>query len=95
MQVLKFQGKNQITLPKRVIEDFHLKRGDILKCSVDGTHIILTPVDLKERYSQSTLSAIDRIVEEEKGKGYSLKTDQEIEQYIEEIRHPSEKPKSS
>lgn len=79
MQVLKFQAKNQITLPKKVIEEFHLARGDILKCEVDGAHIILTPVDLEERYSQNALSTIDRIVDERKGKGHPLRTDQDIE----------------
>jgi bifunctional DNA-binding transcriptional regulator/antitoxin component of YhaV-PrlF toxin-antitoxin module len=86
VRVLKFQSKNQITLPREVIEQFYLERGDILKCEVDGVHIILTPVDLEERYFKSSLEAIDRIVKEGKGKGYSLRTDQDIEGYIEEMR---------
>ncbi|MBU0568199.1 AbrB/MazE/SpoVT family DNA-binding domain-containing protein [bacterium] len=52
MQVLKFQGKNQVTIPKEVIEQFSLERGDILKCEVDGSHIVLTPVDLELSISQ-------------------------------------------
>lgn len=86
MHVIKFQSKNQITLPKEVIEEFHMKRGDILKCEVNGAHIILTPVDLEERYPKSSLEAIDRIVEEGKGKGYPLRTEQDIERYIEEMK---------
>ena len=57
-------------------------RGDILKYKIDGAHIILTPVDFEERYSKSSLFAIDRIVEEGKGKGYSLNTEEDIEGYI-------------
>lgn len=85
MHVIKFQSKNQITLPKKVIEQFYLEKGDVLKCEVDGVHIILTPVDLEQRYPKSSLEAIDRIVQEGKGKGHPLRTDQDIERYIKEM----------
>src|SRR3989338_146362 len=82
MQTLKFQSKGQLTLPKQVSVQFHLAKGDVLKCEIKGSHIILTPVDLEERYSEQDLQAIDKIVESGKGKGAALTSDKDIDKYI-------------
>lgn len=83
MQILKFQSKRQITLPQRVAVQFNLDKGDVLKCEVKGSHIILTPVDLEERYTEHDLSAIDRITEH--GKGIALTSDKDIDRYIKKM----------
>ena len=85
MQILKFQSKRQVTLPQQVAVQFHLDKGDVLKCEVKGSHIILTPVDLEERYTEHDLSAIDRITEHGKGKGDALTSDKDIDRYIKKM----------
>ncbi|MBI4680591.1 MAG: AbrB/MazE/SpoVT family DNA-binding domain-containing protein [Nitrospirae bacterium] len=85
MQILKFQSKGQVTLPKQIVGQFHLDRGDVLKCEVRNSHIILTPVDIEERYAEDELQAIDQIVESGKGKGIALNSDKDIDRYIKKM----------
>ena len=91
MQILKFQNKGQVTLPKQIIAQFHLQGGDVLKCETKDSHIVLTPVDLEERYTEKDLKVIDQIVETGKGKGVSLNSDKAIDDYIKNI--PAQKGK--
>ena len=97
MQTLRFQSKGQLTLPKQVAVQFHLAKGDVLKCEIKGSHIILTPVDLEERYSEQDLQAIDKIVESGKGKGVALTSDKDIDKYIGKMafkKDPTNAPKT-
>jgi len=85
MQILKFQNKGQVTLPQQIVDRFHLQKGDVLKCETKASHIVLTPVDLEERYTEDDLRAIDRVIEDGKGKGTSLNSDKDIDSYIKKM----------
>jgi len=46
MSLCKLGQKNQITIPKKLVEDLHLQAGDVLEIKIEGSTIILLPKKL-------------------------------------------------
>jgi len=46
MSLCKLGQKNQITIPKKLVEDLHLQPGDILEIKNEGSALILLPKKL-------------------------------------------------
>ena len=61
--VIKITSKNQITLPKQIVEALHLRKGDILSVDREDNHILLTPQTLEDRYPEDLLARVERKME--------------------------------
>ena len=66
MLTAKLKVKNQLTIPKEIVECLHLKQNDLFSVDTQDSYIRLIPVDLEPRYTPEELRAIDRLVEKER-----------------------------
>jgi len=82
MTIAKLKAKNQITIPSAIVKRLHLKLDELFAVEVEGNFIKLIPVKVEPRYTAEELKAIDRIVENEKGKAKVLKPGKEFSRYI-------------
>ena len=73
MILTKLKAKNQITLPKEIIGRFDFRKNELFQVEAEDNYIKLIPVDIEPRYSPGELEAIDKIVEQEKGRAKTLK----------------------
>ncbi|MDD4980792.1 MAG: AbrB/MazE/SpoVT family DNA-binding domain-containing protein [Candidatus Omnitrophica bacterium] len=85
MTITKLKAKNQITIPSVIVKRLHLKLDELFAVDVEGNFIKLIPVKVEPRYTAQELKAIDRIVENEKGKAKVLKPGKEFSRYIKKI----------
>ena len=85
MTITKLKAKNQLTIPSIIIKRLGLKANELFAIDVEGNYIKLTPVTLEPRYSSQELEAIDRLVEQEKGKASSLKPGKEFSKYLKKL----------
>jgi antitoxin component of MazEF toxin-antitoxin module len=85
MTITKLKAKNQITIPSAIVKRLHLKLDELFAVDVEGNFIKLIPVKVEPRYTAEELKAIDRIVENEKGKAKVLKPGKEFSHYIKKI----------
>jgi antitoxin component of MazEF toxin-antitoxin module len=85
MTITKLKAKNQITIPNAIVKRLHLKLDELFAVDVEGNFIKLIPVKVEPRYTAEELKAIDRIVENEKGKAKVLKPGKEFSRYIKKI----------
>jgi antitoxin component of MazEF toxin-antitoxin module len=85
MTITKLKAKNQITIPSAIVKRLHLKLDELFAVDVEGNFIKLIPVKVEPRYTAEELKAIDRIVENEKGKAKVLKPGKEFSRYIKKI----------
>ena len=67
---LRLNARNDIHLPKKVLDMLNLGEDRIMKVELTDHAVILTPVDLEPRYSKKELEAWDRLHENEKKKGF-------------------------
>jgi hypothetical protein len=67
------------------VKRLHLKLDELFAVDVEGNFIKLIPVKVEPRYTAEELKAIDRIVENEKGKAKVLKPGKEFSRYIKKI----------
>ena len=56
MHMVKLRSKNQITLPGKVVALAGLKEGDFLNVSAEGTRIVITAQEIRERDAGYTMS---------------------------------------
>ena len=85
MTITKLKAKNQITIPSTIVKRLHLKLDELFAVDVEGNFIKLIPVKVEPRYTAQELKAIDRNVENEKGKAKVLKPGKEFSRYIKKI----------
>jgi antitoxin component of MazEF toxin-antitoxin module len=85
MTITKLKAKNQITIPSAIVKRLHLKLDELFAVDVEGNFIKLIPVKVEPRYTAEELKAIDRIVENEKGRAKALKPGKEFSRYIKKI----------
>lgn len=85
MTITKLRAKNQITIPSAIVKRLHLKLDELFAVDVEGNFIKLIPVKVEPRYTAEELKAIDRIVENEKGRAKVLKPGKEFSRYIKKI----------
>ena len=85
MTLTKLKAKNQLTIPSAVVRRLHLKAQELFAVDVEDNCIKLTPVDIEPRYSSEEISAIDRIVEAQKGKAKKVKAGAEFSGFIKKL----------
>ena len=56
MHMVKLRSKNQITLPGKVVTLAGLKEGDFLNVTAEGTRIVITAREIRERDAGYTMS---------------------------------------
>ena len=54
--MVKLRSKNRITLPGKVVALAGLKEGDFLNVTADGTRIVITAQEIRERGAGYTMS---------------------------------------
>lgn len=61
--VIKITSKNQITLPKDIVESLHLHKGDLLSINRVENKIVMTPQVLEDRYPEDLLERVEKKLE--------------------------------
>ena len=56
MHMVKLRSKNQVTLPGKVVALTGLKEGDCLNVTAEGTRIVITAQEIRERGASYTMS---------------------------------------
>lgn len=82
MNLAKLKAKNQVTLPHEVVKKLDLKPEELFQVDVVKNNIVLIPVEIKPKYSEEELKAIDRIIEKNKKKGKTIKAGKKFSKYI-------------
>lgn len=63
-------SKNQITLPKKIVDALRLHRGSLFDVKVDNNRIELVPLEISEReFTAEDYKRLDKLVAKEKKKG--------------------------
>jgi AbrB family looped-hinge helix DNA binding protein len=63
-------SKNQITLPKRIVDNLHLNKGALFDVKVNRNRIELIPLEVTEKtFTEEDFKRLDLLVKEEKKKG--------------------------
>ncbi len=86
MIMARLKAKNQITLPKNIVERLHLKKDEIFQVDIEKNFIKLIPVELKPKYTEKDLAKIDKIVKKEKRRAKTIKSGTEFSSYISGIK---------
>ena len=62
--------KNQITLPKKIVDTLHLRKGSLFNVRVTQNRIELVPLEVTEKsFNDEDFKRLDKLVKEEKKKG--------------------------
>ena len=85
MTLTKLKAKNQLTIPQEVVRKLHLKSHELFAVDIEENYIKLTPVEVEARYTAEELAAMDRLVDQEKGKAKTLKPGKEFTGYIKKM----------
>ncbi len=63
-------SKNQITLPKKIVDALRLRRGSLFDVKVNHSRIELVPLEVSERkFTAEDFKRMDRLVKKENKKG--------------------------
>ncbi|HBR15646.1 MAG TPA: hypothetical protein DD723_08960 [Candidatus Omnitrophica bacterium] len=63
-------SKNQITLPKKIVDALRLHKGSLFNVSVKSNRIELVPLEVSEmEFTDEDYKKLDKLVKEEKRKG--------------------------
>lgn len=85
MVLTKLKAKNQLTIPKEIVNRLSLKPNGFFQVDIEHNYIKLIPVDIEPRYTKEELDAIDRIVQREKGGAKVIRPGKEFSRYIHKI----------
>ena len=86
MTIARLKEKNQVTLPKSIVERLHLKKDELFEIGIEKNYIILIPVEVRPKYTAKELENIDRIVRKNKKKAKTVKAGKEFSRYINNIK---------
>lgn len=86
MTIMRLKEKNQITLPKSIVERLHLKKDELFEVKVKKNYIVLIPVEVKPKYTVKELENIAKIVKRDKKKAKVVKPGKEFSKYIDNIK---------
>lgn len=76
--VVKINSRNDIHLPKEVLESVNLGEDRMVSIETKGNCIILLPVDVEPRYSPEALEGLGRLAAREKAQAVEIKSDKDI-----------------
>lgn len=75
-------SKNQITLPKGIVDTLHLRKGSLFDIKVNHNRIELVPLDVQERqFSDEEYEKLERLYQKEKSSAKKV-----TKKYIESIK---------
>lgn len=61
-------SKNQVTIPKKIVDRFHLKRGAIFDIKIESNRIELIPMELVEKsYTEEDYKKMEYLYQKQKG----------------------------
>ena len=68
--------KNQVTLPKKIVDALHLEKGSMFDIKVISNKIQLTPVEVVEKiFTDEEYEKLDELVKSQKGKAKRVTQD--------------------
>lgn len=85
MTITRLKEKNQITLPKAIVERLHLKKNELFEVGIEKNYIILIPVEVKPKYTAKELERIAKLVKQGKKKARSVKPGSEFSGYLDNM----------
>ena len=72
-------SKNQITLPKKIVDALRLHRGSLFDVKVNNSRIELVPLEVTEKkFTVEDFKRLDKLVQKEKKKGATKVTQDNI-----------------
>ena len=75
-------SKNQITLPKRIVDILRLRKGSLFDVKVNRNRIELVPMEVQEKeFSDEEYEKLERLYQKEKGSAKKV-----TKKYIESIK---------
>ena len=86
MTISKVLSKYQITLPKEVVHQLHISKGDLLKCEARDGRISLTPVIVEEPYSEEELKTFEMLYADPKNAGKIYRKKSEALAHLKRLR---------
>ncbi|MCD6134323.1 MAG: AbrB/MazE/SpoVT family DNA-binding domain-containing protein [Candidatus Omnitrophica bacterium] len=86
MIIARLKEKNQVTLPKKIVERLNLKKDEFFEVRVGKNYIILIPVELKPKYIPQELEKINKLITKEKKKAKTIKAGKKFLSYINNIK---------
>jgi hypothetical protein len=85
MKLVKLKAKNQLTIPQEIVTNLKFKPNELFRIDVEGNTLRIIPMDVEPRLTAEELQVIDRLVENEKGKGKSVRVGKEFSKYIKKL----------
>lgn len=69
----KLSRRRQFAIPKKLADSLHLKEGDFLKVEKKENSLVITPVEIEERFDPEMLAKAEQALEQnlEEGKTFS------------------------
>ncbi len=86
MTITRLKEKNQITLPKSIVERLHLKKDELFEVDIKKNYIILIPVEVRPKYTEKELEKISRLVKRGKKKAKTVRAGEDFSHYIKSIK---------
>jgi len=86
MIITRLKTKNQVTLPKVIVDQLALRLNELLQVSVERNCIMLVPVEVTPKYSPEELHSAEKIVLREKSRAKTVKAGKEFSKYIRTIK---------
>lgn len=86
MTITRLKEKNQITLPKSIVERLHLKKDELFEVDIKKNYIILIPVEVRPKYTAKELEKISRLVKRGKKKAKTVRAGEDFSHYIKSIK---------
>lgn len=86
MVITRLKEKNQITLPKSIVERLHLKKNELFEIGIEKNFIVLIPVEVKPKYTAKELENLGKIVKKNKKRAKTVRSGKEFSQYINSIK---------
>ena len=68
MTIARLKEKNQITLPKSIVDRLHLKKNELFEVGIKKNYIVLIPVEVKPKYTAKEIENIAKVVKRDKRK---------------------------
>lgn len=69
-------SKNQVTIPKKIVDRLHLQRGTIFDVKIEANRIELIPMELVEKsYTESEYKKLEELYQQEKSTAKPMNND--------------------
>ena len=69
MSLIKVKDKYQITIPENIRKKVHCEIGELLSVTLHGNEIVLKPMVVEEKYSESELNTLEKLFKSPRNRG--------------------------